>query len=223
MGRKAPRKRLTRRVMACPTGVSQTPERLSALRFPLNSGERSKGEKTRVQKTRRGNEGVLSKMSAPKKKPTRAEQERAAAEQRRLAPVLREAHARLRLWRLCEHQTCRRSKSCGCGDADQCGARVAEQGWAWLHHVIKAMREGKAQEDAVEAANCAVVGIRDRATIRWKVKGWDPIKLVQLADGTWRRADMVPSRPDIDPQFFELAASPWLRSAVLRAHVEEVS
>jgi hypothetical protein len=31
------------------------------------------------------------------KKPTRAEQELAAAEQRRLASVLREAHARLRL------------------------------------------------------------------------------------------------------------------------------
>jgi hypothetical protein len=157
-------------------------------------------------------------MSAPKQKPTRAEQERAAAEQRRLAPVLREAHARLRLWRLCEDQTCRRSKSCG-GDADQCGARVAAQGWAWLQDVLKAMREGKAQEDAVEAANQAAVGIRDRVTVRWKVKGWDPIELVQLADGTWRRADLVPSRPDIDPQFFELAASPWLRSAV-RADAE---
>ena len=34
MGRKAPRKRLTCRVTARPTGVSQTPERLSALRSP---------------------------------------------------------------------------------------------------------------------------------------------------------------------------------------------
>jgi hypothetical protein len=152
-------------------------------------------------------------MSAPKKKPTRAEQEHAAAEQRRLVPVLREAHARMRLWRLCEDQSCRRSKSCG-GDADQCGARVAAQGWAWLYHVIKAMREGKAQEDAVAAANRAAVGIRDRATIRWKVKGWEPIELVQLADGNWRRADLAPSRPDIDPQFFELAASPWLRNVL---------
>src|SRR5262249_17750576 len=32
MGRKAPRKRLARRVMACPTGASHAPERLSALR-----------------------------------------------------------------------------------------------------------------------------------------------------------------------------------------------
>src|SRR5215468_1348459 len=38
MGRKAPRKRLARRVMACRTGASQAPERLSALRPPLDSG-----------------------------------------------------------------------------------------------------------------------------------------------------------------------------------------
>jgi hypothetical protein len=154
------------------------------------------------------------------KKLTRAEQERAAAEQRRLAPVLREAHARLRLWRLCDDQTCRRSKNCG-GDADQCGARVAAQGWAWLHHLIKAMREGKAQEDAVEAANEAVLGYRQRVTIRWpNVKCWDPVHYVQLPDGSWEHAHLVPSAPDIDPQFTELAASPWLRGALLRADAE---
>src|SRR5215469_9424034 len=42
MGRKAPRKRLVRRVMACPAGASQAPERFSALRPPLDSGWRSK-------------------------------------------------------------------------------------------------------------------------------------------------------------------------------------
>jgi hypothetical protein len=157
-------------------------------------------------------------MTAPKKKPTRAEQERAAAERRRLAPVLREAHAQLRLWRLCDDQTCRRSKRCR-GDADQCGARLTAQGWEWLNHVIKAMREGKAQEDAVEAANQAVLGYRQRVTVRWKVKGWDPIPFVQLADGSWEHADQVPSCPQIDPQFTELAASPWLRNAV-RADAE---
>jgi hypothetical protein len=154
-------------------------------------------------------------MSAPKK-PTRAEQERAAAEQ--FAPVLREAHAQLRLWRLCDEQTCRRSKRCR-GDADQCGVRVAAQGWEWLHHLIKAMREGKGQEEAVEAAHEAVLGYRQRVTVRWKVKGWDPIEYVQLADGSWTHADQVPSCPQIDPQFFELAASAWLRNAV-RADAE---
>jgi hypothetical protein len=157
-------------------------------------------------------------MSAPKKKPTRAEQEGAAAERRHLAPVLREAHARLGLWRGCDNKDCRRTHSCG-GDADQCGARAAPQGWTWLHDVLKAMREGKSQDAAVAAANRAAIGIRDRVTIRWKVKGWDPIELVQLADGNWRRADLAPSRPDIDPQFFELAASSWLRNAV-RADAE---
>jgi len=41
MGRKAPRKRLVRRVMACRTGAA-APERFSALRPPLDSGWRSK-------------------------------------------------------------------------------------------------------------------------------------------------------------------------------------
>src|ERR1700730_12794552 len=83
---------------------------------------------------------------------TRAEQE--LAEQRRLAPVLREAHARLGLWRTCDDKACRRTLSCG-GEVDQCGARVAPQGWAWLHQVIKAMREGKSQGAAVEAGKFA--------------------------------------------------------------------
>jgi len=56
MGRKAPRKRLACRVMARPTGASHAPERLSALRPPLDSGERSNDAKPRAQKTRRGNE-----------------------------------------------------------------------------------------------------------------------------------------------------------------------
>jgi hypothetical protein len=226
MGRKAPRKRLTRRVIsaftrvfdaqACPTGVSQTPERLSALRSPSIRVSEAKMQNPGA-KARRGNKGVLSEMSAPKKKPTRAEEEHAAAEQRCFAPVLREAHARLRLWRLCEDQSCRRSKSCG-GDADQCGARVAAQGWAWLHHVIKAMREGKAHEAAIEAANEAVLGYRQRCVVRWPhVPYWDDIEFVQLADGSWAKASQVPSAPDIDSQFTELADSPWLRNAVLRA------
>ena len=85
------------------------------------------------------------------KKRTRTEQKLAAAERRRLARILREAHARLELWRLCDHKICQRRENCG-GDVDECGARVAPQGWAWLHHVLKAMREGKSQAAAVEAA-----------------------------------------------------------------------
>src|SRR5262249_26438010 len=40
---------------------------------------------------------------------------------RRLTPVLREAHARLRLWRLCNDKACRRRESCG-GAVDEGGA-----------------------------------------------------------------------------------------------------
>jgi hypothetical protein len=152
-------------------------------------------------------------MSAAKKR-TRAEEDLAAAEHRRLAPVLCEAHARLELWQLCEDKTCRRRESCG-GDADQCGARVAPQGWAWLHHVIKAMREGKSQSAAVEAANFAALGYRDRVTIRWpNCPFWEPLEFFMRNDGTIIRTDIAPKQPDIDPQFIELAASPWLPTAL---------
>jgi hypothetical protein len=147
------------------------------------------------------------------KKRTHNEQEEGAADRRQFAPVLREAHARLGLWRTCDNTECRRRESCG-GDADQCGARAAPQGWAWLNDVLNAMREGKSQDAAVEAANDAALDIRQRVTVGWKVKGWDPVPFVQLADGSWEHADLAPSRPDIDPQFFALVASPWLRNAL---------
>src|SRR5262249_16901566 len=123
------------------------------------------GRKKRAAGTGRGcsmpglSVGQNSRDMSQTKKRTRAEEALAAAEQRRLAPVLREAHARLGLWRTCGDKACRRSQSCG-GEVDQCGARVAPQGWAWLHQVIKAMREGKSQSAAVEAANFAALGYR---------------------------------------------------------------
>jgi hypothetical protein len=150
-------------------------------------------------------------MSAAKKQ-TRAEEALAAAEQLRLAPVLREAHARLGLWRRCDDKTCRRTQNCG-GEVDQCGARVAPQGWAWLHQVIKAMREGKSQSAAVETANFAALGYRDRFILRWK-DAWEPLEFFVRNDGTWIRTDIAPTQPDIDPQFIELAASPWLPTAL---------
>ena len=48
---------------AGPTGAA-APERLSALRPPLDSGARSKNAKPRAQKTRRGNEKVLFDVNA---------------------------------------------------------------------------------------------------------------------------------------------------------------
>jgi hypothetical protein len=99
-------------------------------------------------------------------------------------------------------------------------ARVAAQGCGWLHYVIKAMREGQSHEAAVEAANEAALGYWQRVTICWpNVKCWGPIHWVQLADGSCKHAHLAPSRPDIHRQFFELAATPWLGSA-LRGHVD---
>src|SRR5262245_38907326 len=112
--------------MACPTGASHAPERLSALRSPSIRVSEAKvknpGRKKRAAGTRRccsmpglsvgQNSRGRRDMSAAKKR-TRAEEALAAAEQRRLAPVLREAHARLGLWRTCGDKACRRSQSCG--------------------------------------------------------------------------------------------------------------
>jgi hypothetical protein len=153
------------------------------------------------------------------KKRTRTEQKLAAAKRRRLARILREAHARLELWRLCDHKICQRRENCG-GDVDECGARVAPQGWAWLHHVLKAMREGKSQAAAVEAADFAALGYRERVTIAWKGGVWKPIEFFMRNDGTMIRTDLAPARPDIDPQFMQLVESPWLhdvRSADAKA------
>ena len=157
-------------------------------------------------------------MSAAKKRP-RAEKE--LAEQQRLATILREAHARLELWRMCSKESCFRTETCN-GDVDQCGARAAPQGWAWLHDILKAVQKGQRPRAAIETANLAALGYRKRVTVRWKVKGWEPIELVQLGDGSWRRADLAAARPPLDPQFVQLAASPWLRSACRHARPRQV-
>jgi hypothetical protein len=157
-------------------------------------------------------------MSAAKKR-MRAEKD--LAEQQRLATILREAHARLELWRMCSKESCFRTETCN-GDVDQCGARAAPQGWAWVHDILKAMQKGQGARAAVEAANLAALGYRKRVTVRWKVKGWEPIELVQLGDGTWRRADLAAARPPLEPQFMQLAASPWLRTASRLAGARKV-
>jgi hypothetical protein len=147
------------------------------------------------------------------KKRRRPEQKLAAPKRRRLARILREAHARLELWRLCDHKICQRRETCGRA-IDPCGARVAPQGWAWLHHVLKAMREGKSQAAAVEAADFAALGYRERVTIAWKGGVWKPIEFCMRNDGTMIRADLAPARPDIDPQFMQFVKSPWLHDAL---------
>jgi len=144
------------------------------------------------------------------RKQTRADQK--LAEQ--LAPVLRAAHERLRLWGRCSDTNCQRERTC-CGDADQCGARLAPESWQWLRHVLKGMLAGASHEAAVKAANLARLPYRVRRILRWPgVPCWDPVEFVQLHDGTWRRVDQVALPPPLDPQFERLVALPWLRMAV---------
>ena len=80
------------------------------------------------------------------------------------------------------------------------------------------MREGKSQSAAVEAANFAALGYRERVTIvtiRWpNCPFWKPLEFFRRNDGTIIRTDIAPAQPDIDPQFIELAASPWLPTAL---------
>src|SRR4029077_20898723 len=61
MGRKAPRKRLTRRVMACPTGAA-APERFSALRHPHSGVIGAKVAKARAQKRAAGPRRALCRL-----------------------------------------------------------------------------------------------------------------------------------------------------------------
>jgi hypothetical protein len=74
---------------------------------------------------------------------------------------------------------------------------------------------GKPQSAAVEAANFAALGYRDRFILRWKnCRVWEPLEFFVRNDGTWIRTDIAPTHPDIDPQFIELAASPWFPTAL---------
>jgi len=156
-------------------------------------------------------------MSAVSKR-TRAE-EKALAEQ--VAAVMRDAHVQLRLWGSCKNENCKRERNC-CGDAEQCGTRVAAASWAWLRDVVQRMLEGTSRDAAVEAANFARLGIRARRTVSWHVKCWDPIEFVQLNDGTWTQAFRVPQPPPLEPQFIALVRSPWLQDAVRAAQRGEM-
>ena len=188
--------------------------------------------KPRAQKTRRGNEkpsprfwwADLPAEAAAKagerrgvdmseaKKRTRAKDE--PAQDARLTAILRDAHARLRLWGKCKDSACSRTETCG-GDAAQCGARLAPESWAWLTQVVQAVLRGQPQAAAIEAANIARLPYRARRTVRWPgVPCWEPIEFLELHDGTWVRVDQVPAPAAIDPHVVALAASDWLARAL---------
>jgi len=146
------------------------------------------------------------------KKRTRAKDE--PAQDARLTAILRDAHARLRLWGKCKDGACSRTETCG-GDAAQCGARLAPESWAWLTQVVQAVLRGQPQAAAIEAANIARLPYRARRTVRWPgVPCWEPIEFLELHDGTWVRVDQVPAPAAIDPHVVALAASDWLARAL---------
>ena len=76
------------------------------------------------------------------------------------------------------------------------------------------MREGKSQAAAVEAADFAALGYRERVTIAWKGGVWKPVEFFMRNDGTMIRTDLAPARPDIDAQFTQFVESPWLRDVL---------
>ena len=89
MGRKAPRKRLAYRVMIRPTGASHAPERLSALRPPLDSGWRSKVANPGRKNAPRERDGLFDIVSCEVRDPR--PEERACAS----APAKSNARARV--------------------------------------------------------------------------------------------------------------------------------
>jgi hypothetical protein len=150
----------------------------------------------------------------------RARAKAAPAQDARLAPLLREAHAWLRLWKTCNDGACRHHRRCS-GDADGCGARAAGASWAWLKQVVAAVLAGKSLQAAAKAANLARLPYRARKILRWPgVPCWDPVEFVQLHNGKWVRIDQAPAVAPLDPQVVALLASGWLRSAVREMEVE---
>ena len=148
------------------------------------------------------------------KKRTRAEEALAAAEQRRLAPVLRESP---RAARLMAHV--RRQSLPAQGELRRRGRsmrrtrRAAGVGMAASGHQGPAGR--KIAKRGGRGRQFCRAGYRERVTISWpNCPFWEPLEFFMRNDGTMIRTDMAPAQPDIEAQFIELAASPWLPTAL---------
>jgi hypothetical protein len=151
---------------------------------------------------------------------TRVRAKAAPAQDPRLAPLLHDAHARLRLWKTCNDGACEHLRRC-MRDADRCGARATPASWAWLKQVVAAVLAGKSLQAAAKAANLARLPYRARKILRWPgVPVWDPVEFVQLHNGKWVRIDQAPAVPPLDPQVVALLASDWLPSALHEMEVE---
>ena len=204
-------RRLACRVWHAQRVLRRAPQRLSALRLPLFWGERSKRCKTPGAEMRRGNEEVLLDASTRR---TRAQAKRADN------GALRWSSAKRMLgwaYGACATTTNAGAASAAAGTLIECGARAAPQGWTWLHHVLKGLREGRSQPEAMEAAESRDAGLSP-TSVSWKVKGWEPVEFVQLHDGSWEHADVALSMNE----FLQLAESAWLRTGGRRGRARKV-
>jgi hypothetical protein len=138
-----------------------------------------------------------------------------------IAGVLRGAHARLALWRLCTSKACRRGRRCG-GDVEECGARHFPGAWAWLAQVAQAVRAGEPLRAAAGAADLAhMPRARPRITFSWR--GW-PHQVWEMAlpdDESVKRvlaarARHAAEREDARTRRLAASHSPWLRAALRR-------
>jgi hypothetical protein len=85
-----------------------------------------------------------------------SDRERQAAEQQAAADFLGLAHDTVGLWRPCTNKACRRIRAC-LGDTDACGARRFPEVWAWVHGILRALRDGARPSAAMRGATRRVI------------------------------------------------------------------
>jgi hypothetical protein len=136
--------------------------------------------------------------STRKKKSGGADDALGALEQRQLADFLARAHATLRLWRLCEHKSCRRQRGCR-GDVDACGTRCAKDRWAFVRHVLESIAAGRTRREAVRFA-----GRGNCKELRILFGFGEPLDMLVNEDGSWSHPDQVASRLNFGTQFKRL-------------------
>jgi len=136
-----------------------------------------------------------------------------AAGQQELTAALARTYDRLRLWRKCTRASCRRKQTCG-GDVDKCGAGHSPKGWPWVHHVFRAMRDGRSASAAVRAANRRALG--KRVVIHCGFG--EPVRWLLGEDGKATVVDTWPTRVPFEAEIKLLIGTggAWLRAAPRR-------
>jgi len=145
-----------------------------------------------------------------------------AAEQRRVAERLFEAHADLALWRACARKACERRRRCA-GDVDSCGARRAPRVWACVHEILAAIRAGTTPRAAAHVAGRRAMPPRQRYVFGYG----DPPEWTeeQQADGTWRISGEgePPSQLTLQLRRLRAGSARWMRAVGQGARVSRPS